>query len=160
MLCWNAISLSSILNMCLSMRSSNEVASRIAMNHHPKIGVVLAKRFAPQCAMQRHGRIRQMRPTSSVRNAIQVATRRPQAAKRRKDVAMGTSPHLYPHFRTDFVLVLNEMVLVLVLDCPSRVEYEYCPSGGVRVRKTQGNWNVMFKDVGKDEDASPWTTEK
>ncbi|MCY2982345.1 MAG: hypothetical protein NTY15_01765 [Planctomycetota bacterium] len=32
------------------------------------------------------------------------------------------------------------------------IEYEYCPSGGVRARKTQGNWNVMFKDLGKDED--------
>ena len=31
------------------------------------------------------------------------------------------------------------------------IEYEYCPSGGVRVRKTQGNWNVMCKDLGKDE---------
>ncbi len=34
---------------------------------------------------------------------------------------------------------------------PIECEYEYCPSGGVRVRKTQGNWNVMFKDGGKDE---------
>ena len=35
------------------------------------------------------------------------------------------------------VLVLNEMTLML--DRPTlRVEYEYCPSGGVRVRKPLG----------------------
>ena len=34
---------------------------------------------------------------------------------------------------------------------PIEYEYEYCPSGGVRVRKSQGNWNVLCKDVGKDE---------
>ena len=38
------------------------------------------------------------------------------------------------------------------------IEYEYCPSGGVRVRKTQGNWNVMCKNVGKDEAQNPSLT--
>ncbi len=41
------------------------------------------------------------------------------------------------NFLTSVVLVLYEMVLVLVLDCLN-------PSGGVRVRKTLGNWNLTF----------------
>ena len=58
--------------------------------------------------------------------------------------------HLYPGFWTDFVLVLNEMVLVLVLDFPSD-RVRVLPFGRSTSTKTQGNWNAMFKDVGKDE---------
>ena len=51
----------------------------------------------------------------------------------------GFHPHLYPLFRSDFVLVLNEMVLVLVLDCPSdRVRVRVLPFGRSTSTKTPG----------------------
>ncbi len=34
-------------------------------------------------------------------------------------------------------------------------EYEYSPSGGVRVRKTLGNWNMTCKDMGNDKANGP-----
>jgi hypothetical protein len=46
----------------------------------------------------------------------------------------GWKPHHYPYMLAGFVLVLNEMVLVL--ERPSD-----------RVRKHQWNLNVLFKDV-------------
>jgi hypothetical protein len=50
-------------------------------------------------------------------------------------------PHLYPHFQTDFVLVLNEMVLVLVLDCSSdRVRARVLPFG--RSTSTKNPWEL------------------